>query len=315
MSVVAEVIVPTFQHSDLLPFCIESIQRQTITNISIHIVGDGTDDATRDVVYKIQQSDERITFHDHPKSERTGEPYRHPIVVQSQATFVTYLGDDDLMSPDHIAIMAKEMESVDVSFPPQTFVQLDGIIEVETYSLEDAFWREQATKGKPFFSLSGFTHTVAAYRSLAEGWTTTPNEYFTDQYMILKFLARPEFRFSLAPLPTVLHFPSTQRNSDTSRRRANELATYATEFSSLNQWNEFRLSLLDNLRRRENDAQIFLLQLKDIHESANQLLFNQQREIERLQQSLNDIELSKIIRLRNFVLRSRLVKSVLKLKT
>ena len=40
MNVVAEVIVPTFQHSELLPFCIESIQRQTITNIGIHIVGE-----------------------------------------------------------------------------------------------------------------------------------------------------------------------------------------------------------------------------------------------------------------------------------
>ena len=315
MSVVAEVIVPTFQHSELLPFCIESIQRQTITNIGIHIVGDGTDDATRDVVRRMQQSDQRIIFHDHPKSERTGEQYRHRIVMQSQATFITYLGDDDLMSPDHIELMTKEMLTSDISFPPQTFVQVDGTIDLRTYSFEDPHWREIAIDGTPLFSLSGFTHTTAAYRSLAEGWTTTPREYFTDQYMILKFLAGPECRFSLAPLPTVLHFPSSQRNEFSTLDRVTELEKYALQFASLEQWNQFRLSLFDNLRQRENDAQVSLTQLRDDFEQTNQLLFNQQREIERLQQSLNDIELARIIRLRNFLLRSRLVKAALKSKT
>lgn len=315
MNVVAEVIVPTFQHSELLPFCIESIQRQTITNIGIHIVGDGTDDATRDVVRRMQQSDQRIIFYDHPKSERTGEQYRHPIVMQSQATFVTYLGDDDIMSPDHIELMTEELLSSDVSFPPQTFVQVDGTIDLRTYSFEDPHWREIAIDGTPLFSLSGFTHTTAAYRSLAEGWTTTPREYFTDQYMILKFLARPECRFSLSPLPTVLHFPSSQRNDFSKLVRVTELEKYSRQFASLNQWNEFRLRLVDTLRRRENEAQVSLTQLRDDYERANHLLISQQNEIERLQQSLSDVELARIIRFRNFLLRSRLVKAVLKLKT
>jgi hypothetical protein len=133
--------------------------------------------------------------------------------------------------------------------------------------------------------------------------------------MILKFLDRPEFRFSLAPLPTVLHFPSSQRNEFSTLDRVTELGKYALQFASLEQWNQFRLSLFDNLRRRENDAQVSLTQLRDDFEQTNQLLFNQRREIERLQQSLNDIELARIIRLRNFLLRSRLVKAALKSKT
>jgi len=198
VSVVADVIVPTFRHSDLLPFCIESIQRQTVADIRIHIVGDGTDDATRDVVHSLQASDQRIIFYDHPKSERTGEEYRHPIVMQSQATFVTYLGDDDLMSPDHVELMTKEMLSAEVSFPPLTFVDPDGTIELRTHSLEDPYWRTIAINGKSLFSLSGFTHTTTAYRSLAEGWATTPREYFTDQYMIsdciaLSFISTQQF--------------------------------------------------------------------------------------------------------------------------
>ena len=315
MNVIAEVIVPTFRHSELLPICIESIQRQTITDIRIHIVGDGTDDATRDVVRSLQASDQRIIFYDHPKSERTGEQYRHQIVMQSQATFVTYLGDDDLMSPDHIEVMAKEMQSAEVSFPPQSFLNPDGTVDLRTYSFEDPYWRHLAIAGTPLFSLSGFTHTTDAYRSLAEGWTTTPREYFTDQYMILKFLARPEFRFSLAPLPTVLHFPSSQRNEFSTLDRVAELEKYSHQFASQEQWNEFRLSLVDNLRRRENEAQVSLTQLRDNVELANQLLFNQQREIERLQQNLNDVELARVIRLRNFLLRSRFVRAVLRLQT
>lgn len=314
MNVVAEVIVPTFQHSELLPFCIESIQRQTITNIGIHIVGDGTDDATRDVIRRMQQSDQRIIFYDHPKSERTGEQYRHPIVMQSQATFVTYLGDDDLMSPDHVELMAKEMLSAEVSFPPLTFVDPNGMIELRTHSLDDPYWRTIAINGKSLFSLSGLTHTTAAYRSLAEGWTTTPCDYFTDQYMILKFLAHQELRFSLAPLPTVLHFPSSQRKNFLTDVRVAELDKYSREFSSLEQWNEFRLGLLDNLRRRENEVHVSLLELMDDNERANHLLITQQHEIERLQQILINVEQTRVIRLRNFLLRSRLVKAVLRLK-
>jgi len=315
VSVVAEVIVPTFRHSGLLPFCIESIQRQTVADIRIHIVGDGTDDATRDVVRSLQESDQRIIFYDHPKSERTGEQYRHPIVMQSPAAFVTYLGDDDLMSPDHIELMAKEMVSSDVSFPPLTFVDPNGMIELRTHSLDDPYWRTIAINGMSLFSLSGLTHTTAAYRSLAEGWTTTPREYFTDQYMILKFLTRQECRFSLASLPTVLHFPSSQRNEFSPLDRVAEIEKYSRQFASLEQWNEFRLGLLDNLRRRENEAQVSLLQLRDDHERASQLLVNQQHEIKRLQQNLNDVELARVIRLRNFLLRSRFVRAVLRLKT
>lgn len=315
MSVVADVIVPTFRHSDLLPFCIESIQRQTVADIRIHIVGDGTDDATRDVVHSLQASDQRIIFYDHPKSERTGEEYRHPIVMQSQATFVTYLGDDDLMSPDHVELMTKEMLSAEVSFPPLTFVDPDGTIELRTHSLEDPYWRTIAINGKSLFSLSGFTHTTTAYRSLAEGWATTPREYFTDQYMILKFLARQELRFSLAPLPTVLHFPSSQRNNFLTDVRVAELDKYSREFSSLEQWNEFRLGLLDNLRRRENDVHVSLIQLMEDNERANHLLIHQQHEIETLQQILINIEQARVIRLRNYLLRSRLIKAVLRLKT
>jgi len=97
--------------------------------------------------------------------------------------------------------------------------------------------------------------------------------------------------------------------------RVAELDKYSREFSSLEQWNEFRLGLLDNLRRRENDVHVSLIQLMEDNERANHLLIHQQHEIETLQQILINIEQARVIRLRNYLLRSRLIKAVLRLKT
>lgn len=312
---VAEVIIPTFAHPFLLPHSLASVRRQSVENIVIHVVGDGTCDATRSMVAASMKIDDRIIFHDHPKSARTGEEYRHPIVAASKAEFVTYLGDDDLMAPDHVQSMHEVLQSTDVAFPPHTRVNCDGEMIVETYSLEEEYWREVALAGTALFSLTGMAHTTTYYRSLSRGWESTPTGYHTDQFMILKFIQHDGTRFALTPYPTVMHFPSTERRHMSADHRASELAEFARRYATLDDWTAQRESFVRIIRRTSDQRHRHLILLARDHENVHAALQHQVRESTALQESLNRIESARIIKLRNRLLQFRAVRRLVRMRS
>ncbi len=100
------VIVPTHDHPWSLDLAVESALAQTVPNIDIVIIGDGVGDDTREVAARLLDADDRIRFIDRPKSPSRAEHTRHEVISSSDADFVTYLGDDDLLFPDHVETMA-----------------------------------------------------------------------------------------------------------------------------------------------------------------------------------------------------------------
>ena len=71
----ATILLPTFRHAAVLPYAIESALDQEGTSIELFVVGDGVEDATREVVARYE-SDERLRFFDLPKGPRLGEARR-----------------------------------------------------------------------------------------------------------------------------------------------------------------------------------------------------------------------------------------------
>lgn len=305
---IAEIIIPTFAHPLLLPHSLDSARAQTVDNIMIHVVGDGTCESTRSLVADRMETDPRIVFHDHPKSARTGEEYRHSIVSASRARFITYLGDDDLMAPDHVQTMSDALRSADVAFPPHTRRTVAGETIVETYSLEEEFWRNVASGGTGLFSLSGMAHTVSYYRSLPKGWESTPPGYHTDQYMILKFIDRPGTRFVLTATPTVIHLPSTERRHMSTEDRQTELSLLVQRFETLGDWFEYRQDIFARVIRIADERQRQLISLAQQHEQVL-AAFETERELSaNLRASIDQIESARIIKLRNRLLRFGLVR-------
>lgn len=258
----ADVVIPTHDHAPLLAISARSVLAQTVADLRLHIVGDGVGDDTRTVVGELLADDDRVRFHDLPKAGRTGEPHRHPIVSTSDASIVTYLGDDDLMLPDHVEQMLEALAEADLAFPPPAILTLTGGFRCLLHSFEQPYWRDQALGGKSLFSLSGMSHTTAAYRRLPHGWRTTPDGYFTDQYMVLQFLEQPWCRFGHGDWPTVVRLPSTARGEMPAEDRRDELAQMWRRISEPQELQAMRRAFYAAARERGARAEIELDELR-----------------------------------------------------
>lgn len=254
----ADVVIPTHDHAPLLAISARSVIAQTVTDLRLHIVGDGVGDDTRRVVDELMADDDRVRFHDLPKAGRTGEPHRHPIVSASDAEIVTYLGDDDLMLPDHVDRMLAALADADLAFPPPAVITRNGGFRCLLHSFEQRHWQDRARGGKSLFSLSGMSHTTDAYRRLPHGWRTTPEGFFTDQYMILQFLEQSWCRYGHGDWPTVLRLPSTARAEVTMDARREELADIWRRVSDPAELEAIRRAIFTAARERGNRAEIEL---------------------------------------------------------
>lgn len=263
---VVDVVIPTHDHALLLPYSIRSVLAQTVTDLRVHVIGDGVADDTRDAVAELMRDDDRIRFHDLPKAGRTGEPHRHPIVSASDADIVTYLGDDDVMLRDHAATMVATLATCDVAFPPPMIRGPGGRTTCLLHTLELPYWRAQARAGRSLFSLSGMSHTADAYRRLPYGWRTAPEGFYTDQYMIMQFLDQEWCRFGLGDWPTVVRFPAPARRDQSPEQRRDELDSFWTGLQASGGHDAVRREAFAATRRRGNRFEIDLARLQAEHD-------------------------------------------------
>src|SRR6266498_4170613 len=99
----ATVILPTHEHSALLPLALRSVQSQTVQELEIFIVGDGVRDSGRKSITRLAKADDRIRFFDYPKAPRQGEANRQVALREARGSIVCYQSDDDLWLPEHVA--------------------------------------------------------------------------------------------------------------------------------------------------------------------------------------------------------------------
>jgi glycosyltransferase involved in cell wall biosynthesis len=243
-----EVLVPTHDHARLLPFAIATAQEQTVRPTRIVVVGDGVGDDTRDSMSDLCRDDPDLCFLDLPKAGRTGETHRHRVLVDSDADVVTYLSDDDLMFPDHIERMLDLLGHCDVALPLSVHLRPDGVVEASPFTLGEEPGRSVALAGTSLFSLSGISHTMAAYRRLPFGWRDTPKGFNADQYMLLQFLHEEWCRFDVCDDPTVVHLADSLRRDMTPGQRFDELREVDGWLRRRGGWADYRRRAQSHLR-------------------------------------------------------------------
>lgn len=229
----AIVVVPTHDHALTLPHALRSVQRQTVEDLRIVVIGDGVGDDTRQVVAEFMALDPRVGFLDRPKTGRTGELLRHELLSgldDEDATAITYLGDDDLLLSDHVECVIDTLVRNDLVHPLMTCLNEHGVLLAHPLDLGDAAWAEIEFR-RTLVSLTGLAHTLGAYRRLPYGWRSTPVGGPTDQYMVQQFIAQPWCRASVLDRPTMLRMPSAMRRAMEPEDRAAEVATWADRLS------------------------------------------------------------------------------------
>ncbi|TVP97501.1 MAG: glycosyltransferase family 2 protein [Balneolaceae bacterium] len=230
----ATVIVPTTgDRGALLPYSVGSIQKQTLQDIEIFIIGDGVTDETREIINKLEKEDSRITFFDHPKHERRGEPYRHQALQQAKGRMICYLCDRDLMLPYHLETMKGLL--MDYNFASTTYIDVraDQSLNIDQYI--GYYGPASETKQGQFkagISLSNTGHTLELYHKLPYGWRTTPKDKFTDIYMWIQFHSHPECNAYSHTEPTIMYFKRGHFPGASVAEREKELAHWAPVITS-----------------------------------------------------------------------------------
>lgn len=223
MTLAATVLIPTHDHGPTLLRSVRSALAQTVDDLEVLVVGDGVPDVTRELMGELVRKDSRVRFFDNPKGPRHGELHRHAALQEARGKIVCYLSDDDLWLPGHVEEMRGLLSEADFAHALPLWIDGEGGLHHFRIDLARPYWRELLLGGENRIPLSCGAHTLELYRSLPEGWRTTPEGTFTDLYMWQQILAAPGSRAVSGTTPTVLHFPSSARNGWNETQRLAEL--------------------------------------------------------------------------------------------
>lgn len=244
-SPLATVIIPTHDHATTVDLAIESVLEQTIKDLDVVVIGDGATEATKATVERFTGN--RVRFLERPKSVSRCEEARHEVLTGASAPFVCYLGDDDLMLPDHVETMIGLLDHADFAHPLPVMVDRDGSLNAHPTDLtrpECITWHLHPTRNA--ISLTGAAHRLDAYRRLPFGWRAAPAGRWSDHYMWEQWFRTPGFRFVTGERLTVIKLEASVRRDMTPEERRNEILAWKARAQSS--------TFEDDLSREASDA-------------------------------------------------------------
>lgn len=234
------VLIPTHDHADTLFYSISSVQKQTVQDFEIFVVGDGAPPRTKEVMAELMSRDSRIRYFENEKGERHGERHRHAALEEAKGTYVAYLADDDLWTPDHLETVRAALGNHDLVHTMHIGIRPDGSLNSWFFDAGTCFDLNRMRKPETGFGLASGAHTLDAYRRLPVGWRPAPSRFPTDLYFWLQFLDQGWCRYASIPRHTMFHFSSALRKEDDLAKRLREL----TEWSKKLEEPEFRGSIV-----------------------------------------------------------------------
>jgi len=222
------IVIPTHDHPSTIAHAAGSVLDQGVTDLQLVIIGDGVGDDTREVVAELCRVDRRVSFVDCPKAPSRNEAARHVVVSATEAPFITYLGDDDLFLPHHLASMQVLLADHDFVHPFPVFVQPSGALEAVPTDLADPRCvRWHLHPGHNAVSLSGAAHTGDLYRRLPFGWRPAPEGRWSDHYMWEQIFSVDGVRLATSRRATTVKLPAVPRTGFDPLDREEEIRSWS----------------------------------------------------------------------------------------
>lgn len=245
------ILLPTYRNAHLLPYAIQSVLCQTITDFELFVICDGATPETIDCANQFEKKDKRVKVFSHTKGERHGELYRHMALQQAKGQFVAHICDDDLWFPNHLEEMILLLNEFDfgniimccVDPRDDTLKRLPGSL------LNRNDIKKMLTSPYNFFGPTVAGYTMHAYKKLAIGWSPAPLDVWTDLFMWRKFLGTPGLKFGTRQSVTACHFASPQRKNFSAEDRKIEITRWFTRIQDKKEREKLAQEILDNIKR------------------------------------------------------------------
>lgn len=175
------VVVTVYNVEQYIRRCIESIQNQTIRDIEIIVVDDGTPDDSMRIVEEIAKSDERIIIIRHERNmglmwaRKTG-------YTAAKGEYIAFCDSDDYLPVDSIESLLDEAEKTqaDIVSGDYTYLKVDGSRIIKHNKLKYGNDKLSVFKSLLKFELN---HTIwgKLYKSsVLKDFSYTTYEHFTN---------------------------------------------------------------------------------------------------------------------------------------
>ena len=133
------VIIPAYNVEGYLTACLESVQNQTLQNIEIICVDDGSSDGSLGMLCKAAEADSRISVLTQNNSGQSAA--RNAGIAAAQGKYLYYMDSDDLLEPNTLQFLVNAAEANDldcVFFGGKTFYESEDL-SVEHNGYDDYY--------------------------------------------------------------------------------------------------------------------------------------------------------------------------------
>jgi GT2 family glycosyltransferase len=201
------VAIPTHNRRDTVVLAARSALMQTLPPAEVLVVCDGCTDGTQAALEAI--GDPRLHVLDLPKGPGYAYDHRNRALEQAQTEAIVYLGDDDLLLPDHLAQIASAWgDAIDVVTTPAIIVAPD-----DGLSWIGADWSAPGAREHLRRENTNVMASVAIRVALAQqvgGWDGAISR--AADWDLWRRALEAGARPAAVAEPTVLHFKATGRD-------------------------------------------------------------------------------------------------------
>ena len=107
-------IVPSYNFAAHITECVDSILAQTISEIEVIVVNDGSTDNTKDILETLSQKDVRVSPIN--KENEGVSKARNTGLLKASGKYVAFVDADDYLAPDYAEYMVGMAEQSDSEF-------------------------------------------------------------------------------------------------------------------------------------------------------------------------------------------------------
>lgn len=128
------VIIPAYNSDKTIFKCINSVAKQSYSNLEIIIINDGSTDSTEEICLKYKNIDDRVKY---TKISNSGVSIaRNTGINLSKGKYIIFLDSDDFFMPDAIQELVDKIEKTELVVGNFCYISNDGVPIIKDYIFE-----------------------------------------------------------------------------------------------------------------------------------------------------------------------------------